>query len=179
MAAEENWFTKVTIVVASVALSGLVSWYISSSQSELTTKIYETSLSRDLAKEFYIEKNIYGPIRRAIDRCDPLWVNNRGRFTGDQLNIYLGFLDDLGFYHKQNLLSLKTIDQVFGAIIIEAFEYPELQRYIIDLRRASGRDDVQKEFEDLAKLLESQPQRQQEVQSAREVCGQIKKRKQG
>ena len=60
MAATETWFSKVIIAVVGVALSALVSYYISLRQSELTTKQYETSLARDLAKEFYIDKEIYG-----------------------------------------------------------------------------------------------------------------------
>jgi hypothetical protein len=120
-------------------------------------------LARDLAQEFYISeenKAVYRPIRTAIESCEKIYRSDGGSFGHDDINTYVGFFDDLGFYWKEGAIDLDIIDQEFGAYIIEAFEYPELREYIRKLEHNAKQNLAFVEFEKLAQELEKKPERQ-------------------
>ena len=128
-------------------------------------------MAKELTQQFYQGNDIYKEIRISIDRCEPLYKNWGGKFTYDQINQYLGFFDDMGFYANNQILDNKLIDQFFGAHILEAYEKNELRRYIDDLRRNNKQPQAFEEFEALAKKLEELPERKDLVENLkRQPC---------
>ena len=165
-----RWVIAIISGVIGALLGAGVSFYIFRQQLAFATKQMQVSLSRDLAKEFYQETTLYKEFRAAVESCKPLYKPWKGTFTHGQINQYLCFFDDLGFYHKQDALALEIIDHLFGAHVIEAFEYPEIRKYIALLRTSMDQPEAFKEFEKLAELIESDPKRQRQVQNARDAC---------
>lgn len=101
---------------------------------------------------------VYRNLSVSIDRHEKLYQSWGGKYSFDEINRYLGFFDDLGFYHESGFLKLKMINQGFGYAIIEALEYPEIQRYINDIRENANEKRAFVSFEFLAKKLEDMPQ---------------------
>src|SRR5207253_1403385 len=121
-----------------------------SSQLTTTNKHMEVNLSRDLVKEFYggaDTQDLYRRIRKTTERCGHVYTSWGGAFDNDQVNQYLGFFEDLGFYWDSGVLSIKVIKHAFGSYIIEAWEYPEFQRYIDGLRRNARQATAFQRFE--------------------------------
>lgn len=131
---------------------------------------HEVALYRDLEKEFYGDSQGFREIRMAIERCQPLYKSWNGSFDNDQINSYLGFFEDLGFYFNRGVLSIEVINHGFGAYIIEAFEYEELKRYVREMRQTAKQPEAFKDFEGLARTLESNFSLNSEIAVARAAC---------
>lgn len=143
-----------------------------SRQLSSAKKHLEINLSRDLVREFFRGNPEYKEFRTAIDNCEPLYKRWGGKFDHDQVNLYLDFFEDLGFYLRTGVLRLETIAHSFGSFTIEAFEYNEVQRYIAEMRKGMKQEEIFKDFEYLARRLESDPKRHEEVELARRSCQQ-------
>ncbi len=139
---------------------------------ELSTKQERTKLSLELVKDFYHGDPVYRKIRTAIESCRPLYLYKAPNkaFTHDEMNIYLGFFEDLGFFLRQGVITVETIDHLVGAYLIEAFEYPDIRKYIDDLRREMQDPEAFREFEELAKRIENNPARKRQIEAARFAC---------
>jgi len=59
---------------------------------------------------------------------------------------------------------------MFGAYIIEAYEYNEIRKYIEDFQKNTKQKSAFKDFENLSKNLEQIPERKDEVEIARRGC---------
>jgi hypothetical protein len=162
-----------TLTLATPVIAILVSVYAFYSELAASNKHQEIALSRELLKEFYQEgdtASLYRNIRMAIERCEPLYTSWGGQFNNDQINRYVGFFEDLGFYYRQGVLSLEIVDYAFGSYLIEAHENPEVQRYIKGLREKAGQHDAFVEFERLVMRVEESPRRRNEIEAARRLC---------
>ena len=140
---------------------------------ETTKKIEMINLGRSLVQDFYKEdEKAFRDIRTAIESCDKLYngFNKSGKFSNDQINRYLGFFDDLGFFYRIKVLDIDVIDQFFGAYIIEAYEYNELRKYIKDLQEKAHQKTAFKEFQALSEALENLPDRKDLIEDARRGC---------
>jgi hypothetical protein len=144
------------------------------SQNLAATKEIETiHLARELTREFYSEKEgeaIYRQVRNAIEACGKVYESNGGHFDHDQVNRYLGFFDDLGYYYERKALDLETINQIFGAYIIEAYEYEELRKYVADLQRNSNQHKAFSNFQALGQALAARPDRVELVAGFSSAC---------
>lgn len=165
------WHLLVSGLVGGLFVAG-ANLFILSRQLSSANKHQEINLSRDLVREFFHGEPEYKKFRTAIDNCEPLYVRWGGKFNNNQVNLYLDFFEDLGFYLRKNVLTLETIAHNFGSFIIEAFEYKEVQRYITELRKDMKQEEAFKDFEYLARRLESDPKRHEEVELARSSCRQ-------
>ncbi|MBI4525914.1 MAG: hypothetical protein HY695_19125 [Deltaproteobacteria bacterium] len=168
--AKNDWVRLITSGLVGASLVAGVSFYNFNRQMNLAIRQQQISLSRDLAREFYQLDGLYRELRTTIESCQPLYKQSGGKFSHDQINRYLGFFDDLGFYLNQEALTIEIIDHLFGAYLIEAFEHPEIRRYISLLRTSMDQPGALKEFEQLAALLENDPRKQRQVQNARAAC---------
>lgn len=174
----DKWGLRIgmaTVVVA-IATIGATLWTFWIGQ-QTTIKHMEVNLFRDLAKDFFGEAgsaNIFRDVRRAIERCEPLYKSWGGRFSNDDINRYLGFFEDLGFYKSRGVLSLETIDHGFGSYIIEAFEHPHIQRYAKELQSRARQYEAFAEFLLLAQEIERNPKRRDEITRTREGCSEPK-----
>ena len=165
-----TWLQALLSGLLGVLIAALVSYVLTKQQVDVTIKYQQLGFARELTKEFYYENDIHKKIRMAIERCQPLYNKSGGSFSNDQINIYLGFFDDLGFYWKKDFLGLDVINHLFGGYIIEAFEYPEIRQYMARLQTSMEDPKAFSEFKELAERLEKDPNRQRQVQLAREVC---------
>jgi len=163
-----------------ISALGLIVAIVSLIWTQCTTNAHlEINLARDLIKEFFSEdekSRVFHDMRRAIEQCRPIYKSWGGHFDNDQVNRYLGFFEDLGFYRKRGVLTLESIDHGFGSYIIEAFEHPHVKRYILGLRAKADQFDAFIQFEALAKQIEGRSARANEVQTTRDGCSEVKSR---
>lgn len=152
-----NWLTNMFSGFCGVLVTVGVTWYLVSAELENYRNIEMVKLSRELMVEFSREGSVYKKIDAAIDRCEPLYKSWGGEFDYLQLNDYLGFLEDLGYYEKQGLLELDRIGQFFGYNILEAYEKRELKDYIYQVRESNKQPRAFEDFEALARKLEELP----------------------
>lgn len=167
---DRRWLIGIVCGVLGTILGTGVSFYIFHRQLGFATNQMRVDLSRDLAKEFYQGKSLYRDVSSAIESCGRLYKPWGGTFTHAQLNQYLGFFEDLGFYRKQDALTLEIIDHFFGAYAIEAFEYPEIRKYIALVRTSMDQQEAFNDFEELVTLIEKNPAKQREINNARNAC---------
>ena len=166
---KQTLLTVLSSALISALIAAVVSIYNYNRQIDLSIRLEGTKLFRELAKDFYGDDR-FREIKAAVEGCKPLYKSWGGSFSHNQINNYLGFFEDLGFFLKQDLISVDAVDHLFGAYIIEAAENPEMQKYIDNLRRGMQDPEAFKEFEGLAKKLETNPRRERQLQSAVEAC---------
>jgi hypothetical protein len=155
---------------------GLHLYEFSESQKQ-TNRIEQIHLLRDLTLQFRGNnaQPFYQGVEVGIDRCERLYkggdlgrpfkADPKALYGYDTINNYLGFFDDVGFYESQSAISLTMVNQAFGAIIIEAYEYPELRRYVEVSRTRDPNAFIY--FLMVAQKLEQLPEDQQIVENAR------------
>ena len=156
-------------------LSQSLAFYTFSQNLAVTKNIEMIHLARELTKEFYSgdkETEVYRQVRMAIEQCEPLYkgYSANGHFNNDEINRYLGFFEDLGFYYSEGALDLRFIAQDFGAYIIEAYEYNELRKYMKELQENSKQKDAFIHFQGLARDLEKRSEWQELVALSRQAC---------
>lgn len=152
-----------------------VAFYTFATTLETTKKIEMIHLTRELTKEWYSgdkDSDAYRRVRMAIERCQPLYrgYDKAGGFDNDEINRYLGFFDDLGFYYLEGALDLRFIAQEFGAYIIEAYEYPELRKYVHEIQTRAHQPEALKNFQEVAKLIEMQPSWRDQIEFTKRAC---------
>ncbi|MGD0074437.1 MAG: hypothetical protein ABSD31_08850 [Candidatus Binataceae bacterium] len=136
-----------------------------------TQAIERVHLIRDLSREFYgKEEPLFRSVRTSIEARETLYKSRGGKFDHDQINIYLGFFEDLGYYCEIGALDYAIVNQQFGAYIIEAYEYTEVQLYVDDLRKNSGESKAFDDFYKLAKNLEEMQNNQELVTTWKLGC---------
>jgi hypothetical protein len=121
--------------------------------------IEQAKLARDLNREFFRD-DLYHTMRTWIPICKDLKILVKKLKTTDNcsiyyddLNKYLGFLDDLGFYEEHNLLAIDIINQMFGQEIVETYHTNNIREYMKDARQSYNDIKVFRNFEDLAVKL--------------------------
>ena len=134
----------------------LVYFFWATQQS--TLQIEAVRLARELASSFYFNDQLYQRVRNSIEACQKLYKPNGGPYSHDDINKYLGFFEDLGYYQKHGLLDDEIIAHFYGAYLIEAYEYPELKDYIARLRTNARQPNAFIEFERVAVEMEKDPQ---------------------
>jgi len=152
----DKWLIGALGSVLGFLLSQWVALYQFSKTLETTKQIEMVHLARELTAEFFTDHDsapLYERIRTTIESCGRIYKSNGGAFDNDQVNRYLGFFDDLGFYYRRGALDEESINQIFGAYIIEAYEYEELQKYIAELQRNANQQKAFVEFQALGELL--------------------------
>jgi hypothetical protein len=117
-------------------------------------RIQRINTLRDLTTEFNRDP-LYLNISMSIEACQPLYNDNKqssGTYSWGQINRYLNFLDNLGFYQRQNAITLDMVQHSFGALIIEAYENKVLLHYVHKLQTTEHH--AFKDFQHVATLLE-------------------------
>lgn len=108
--------------------------------------------TKELAKDFYSEAPLYRQIRTSIEACQDLYKPWGGKFDHDEVNQYLGFLEDLGYFYKTGTVKIEWIDHFFGAHIVEAAVHPQIIRYI-DGFHAHAQESAFADFKLLSEAL--------------------------
>jgi len=130
----------------------------------------EVKLVRELSRQFYLQEKSYLAIAGAIERCEKLYKPDGGSFGHAAINEYLGFFSDLGLFMERGALSVDLIGHFFGAFIVEAHSYPEIQLYIERVRKNFHQPEAFIEFEKVAKAIESDPRFAPLVDFAKTMC---------
>jgi hypothetical protein len=136
----------------------------------VTQKVEMVRFAEDLYREFYDDPT-FKKMQMSIDRCEKMYDGWGGHYDNGQINRYLGFFDNLGFYCEDGIMDYRIVDRMFGAYVIEAFEDDELRKYVDGAQRKAGQSRAFVDYEDLAKKLEKNPERQQMIQIARRCPG--------
>lgn len=173
----KNIYWILSIVIVIFTISGCTVAQKSDSQElkALTTELTKTNqyreilLLRDLVREFQSDdpQSPYRKIYMSIDRCEPLYTSWGGKYNFREINKYLGLMDELGFYREKGVLSQESIEEGFGYVLIEAWEYPEMQRYIRGIQENAKENTAFDKFESLVKSLEQEPKNAEFVRHIR------------
>ncbi len=148
---------RVTVAIGFFLSQALLTFFFWQTQQD-TRKIETIRLARELSSSFYFDDQLYKNVRNSIEACQKLYKSNGGPYGHDDINKYLGFFEDLGYYQKREFLDNEIVAHFYGAYIIEAFEYPELKDYVARLRKNARQPDAFIEFERLAVEMKKDPQ---------------------
>lgn len=144
--------------IVAFAVSTLLMWYSFDETLKTTKAIEQVTLSRELSKE-YAESATFAEIHATIAACKPLYDGNGGKFTWQQINRFLGFFEDVGFYYRRGALDYASVDHLFGGIILETYVYAEIQDYIANVRENSAEPSAFTEFMAIGERLAVDPLR--------------------
>lgn len=138
-------------------------------------KYSQALLLQNAIHMFWDTNDPYGHIRVSIDKQEKLYRGYEGKYTFDQINKYLGFFETLGGFVENGTLDINDVSGNFGYVIMEAYEYPEVKRYIADIRKNSNESDAFDSFEQLAEKIEAQPKYADFLKNLRSSLLNIKK----
>lgn len=158
-------FAVVSFVIAQIVV---VSLHYRATRLEHQSQ--EIQLARGLYREFYLEEKPYLQIANAIESCKTLYKGDGGSFGHMQINEYLGFFSDLGLFMQRGALSEEMIGHFFGAFIVEAYEYPEIQSYIERTRKNFHQPEAFAEFEGIAQAIAHDKRFAPLVEFAKTMC---------
>jgi hypothetical protein len=167
----EQWVGAAFLIVSFVIAQILVvAMHVQTTR--MWADISEVQLARDLYREFYDRDKNYLKVANAIEGCQKLYKNDGGKFSHLQINEYLGFFADLGLFMDRGLLSEELVGHFFGAFIIEAYEYPEVESYIARIRKNFEQPEAFEDFEKVAKAVERDPRFIRLAKFAKTMCAQ-------
>jgi hypothetical protein len=91
----------------------------------------------DLSIRYYdrLNTSINQQIQLAIEHNRPILTENKGKFTDDQLDDYLGDLHDVGWDLSSGLLDGDTVCSTFSDLSKNASQNQEIQIYITKIRK--------------------------------------------
>lgn len=135
----------------------------------VTQKVEMVRFANDLYRDFYNDP-VFKQMQMSIERCEKMYKGWGGKYDNGQINRYLGFFDNLGFYWEDGILDRQLIDRMFGPYIIEAYEEDELRRYVDGAQRKAGQSRAFIDYESIAKTLEESPDRKEMIKIAQR-CG--------
>jgi hypothetical protein len=158
-------FAVVSFVIAQIVV---VSLHYRATRLEHQSQ--EIQLARGLYREFYLEEKPYLQIANGIESCKNLYKGDGGSFGHMQINEYLGFFSDLGMFMQRGALSEEMIGHFFGAFIIEAYEYPEIQSYIERIQKNFHQPEAFAEFEGIAQAIARDKRFAPLVEFAKTMC---------
>ena len=162
--------TGAVFAVVGFVLGIAFDFYTFRETQKTTLKIEELQLAHDMYNEFYSGKPIYKDIRTSIEACKPLYKSWGGSFSHDEINQYLGFFDDLGYFEKSGFLSADTIAHFYGAYLVEAAQNAELRNYVNLARKNFSQPDAFKDYYDLVGTIQSRKGMERLADAARTMC---------
>jgi hypothetical protein len=172
--ARSEWIIGLLSGVIGSVMGAVATIYTVDWQVGVQNKLAEVNLTRDLVKDFSTNAK-YVDVSTAIESCKALFDGYGGKFNYRQMNLYLDFFEDLGFYLRQGVLRLETIDHNFGAHIIEAYEDAHVKKYLHELRTKASQKLAYAEFEYMARQLEALQDRKEWVAQVQTECTQHKR----
>jgi hypothetical protein len=153
------------------AITGaVVSLYTFHETQTFTKQIESIKLAMELSKEFNSGNDLYRKLRESIESCKPLYKSWGGEYGHDEINRYLDFFDDLGYFEKNGFLDKRIIGHLFGPYIIEAYENKELQKYVNLLRKNFSQPHAFEDYYALAQDIETQEPFRKLTEQAKMMC---------
>lgn len=147
------------VVVLWTTYAGIQSTLEASRQSEETSlNIARIGLMRDLIKD-YDSHPEYKKIHSAIIECSALLplrpgeTEDKGYLDWQDVNSFLGFLDDVGFFWRSGALDLESADHLFGSLLREVYLHEDVKRYVSQLHSQAGESEALNDFQQLAEKL--------------------------
>lgn len=151
------------------AITTLLMWHSFTQTLEVTKEVAQVNLARDLSRE-YFANDTFKKIHLAIVECKPLHDGIGGQFSWQQLNDWLGFLDDVGIYFRRGALDYEMADHLFGGIILEAYVYAEVREFIAEIAKNGAEPDALKDFLELGRKIAENPRRAAQVKLWQRDC---------
>jgi hypothetical protein len=162
--------------IAAFLIAQLIVLYTFTVNVQITKRIEMVKMGKELSQHFFDEDDkLFQNIRTTIESCGGLYRGYKkgGKFSHDEINRYLGFFDDLGFYYRIQALDLNIIDQFFGAYIVEAHHNNEVSQYVTDLQRNAKQKTALADFQALANALERVSDRRDLAEEYRSRCNKL------
>jgi len=102
--------------------------------------------------EFFHDE-IVQEIMVVIDENESLLKKNGGKFTGYDLDNYIGYFESMGRYEKDGIIDFEFIDDIFGHYIFQAWQNKEISDYVDWLREDMNDPRYYEFFQKLAKRV--------------------------
>ena len=167
---DPKWILGVIGALLGFVVAQAISYYIFEENLRNSKESEQIRLSYSLAYDFFYKDPLNREIRMEIEACEHLYKSWGGNFDHDQLNKYLSFFADLGYFYQEELLELKLINHFFGDFVIEAYEHPEVRRYVDAIQQSTVETALAK-FLYLGDSLEMEfPNRHQMGKRVRSAC---------
>jgi hypothetical protein len=170
---DQNWkFLTAVSGFLAFAVTTLLMWYSFAETLELSRQVQEVNLARDLSKEYSSNKT-FGEIHKAVADCRPLYegYGQGGKFTWQQINHFLNFLDDVAFFYSKGAIDYVSADHHFGGLIVEIYVYPEIKKYMEDVETNGKEKGVFRHFKALAETLSQDDRRREQARLWALSCG--------
>jgi hypothetical protein len=166
---DPNWW-RAAIAVGFVGSQALLVYFNYQTQAALR-QVESFRLARELSTEFYFREPLYKDVRNAIEACSRLYRSWGGNFNHDDMNKYLGFFEDIGYFQKHGFLDNDLIGHFYGAYVVEAYAHPHVKLYIEKLRTTAKQPTAFNQFERLAKELGEDSRFTELVKTSLKACG--------
>jgi hypothetical protein len=108
--------------------------------------------ANELYNTFYDDPT-FKKMQMSIERCEKMYKSWGGAYDNGEINRYLSFFDNLGFYWEYGILDERLVNRMFGPYIIEAYEDDELRKYVDDAQRIAGQNRAFIDYQALARKL--------------------------
>jgi hypothetical protein len=101
----------------------------------------------------FFQDDIAQEMMVVIDENESLLKKNGGKFTGYDLDNYIGYFESLGRYEKDGIIDFEFIDDIFGHYISQAWENKEIRDYVDWLRKDMKDPRYYEFFQELARRV--------------------------
>jgi len=156
---EWKYFDRILkIIEVSAVLLASIFTYLTVKQIPVQIKEWQNSqdsraMSLLLKMDDKLQQGIDYKISLAINKNNPLLIKNHGKFTEDDLDVYLGDLSSVSDMYQKKLISMDDLYKWFSDYIIKSYENKEIQEYLGKIRTEdeSYFKDIDTAYKDIKK----------------------------
>jgi len=125
---------------------------LENSRNELTELRGQSqgNLILQLNRDFFLNQRLY-ELRKAIESGGPILQKNKGNFSIQDVDDYIGTFETMSGLIDKNILDKGLVEDNFGAFIVDAYDNQEVQGYVQDLNKEYKTSDMYSGFEKLGK----------------------------
>lgn len=128
---------------------------------DLARRAESISLARNLYSE-YSKNELFLKIEKSIVNEEILYGEHsgkNGKYNWQEINLYLGFFEEIGFFYRIDAFDISVVDFYFGGRIIKAYLDDDVRAYVIEARRNGRQPAALEEFQRVAERLSDLPHR--------------------
>jgi hypothetical protein len=140
-----NLILTALLVVANIAL-----WNTTKNAVREARQASQGTLLVQLNRDVFRDQRMYG-IRKAIESKKPILEAHKGKFSEQELEDFIGYLDMIQGFVDKKILDCDLVEDNFAGYADEAYSNKEIREYLADLRREMNDEKQYDGFEKLAK----------------------------